>query len=52
MGRATFFIWHRRAGQRCLRLLEALEDETSIINVVVWPKVMEQYRKEVLGGRA
>ncbi|TPQ30755.1 error-prone DNA polymerase [Bradyrhizobium guangdongense] len=28
-----------------------LEDETGIANVVVWPKVMEQYRKEVMGAR-
>jgi error-prone DNA polymerase len=28
-----------------------LEDETGIANVVVWPKVMERYRKEVMGSR-
>jgi error-prone DNA polymerase len=28
-----------------------LEDETGIANVVVWPKVMERYRKEVMGAR-
>ncbi len=28
-----------------------LEDETGIANVVVWPKIMEQYRKEVMGAR-
>ncbi len=28
-----------------------LEDETGIANIVVWPKVMEQYRKEVMGAR-
>jgi error-prone DNA polymerase len=28
-----------------------LEDETSIANIVVWPKVMERYRKEVMGAR-
>ena len=28
-----------------------LEDETGIANVVVWPKVMEHYRKEVMGAR-
>ncbi|WP_156179580.1 error-prone DNA polymerase [Bradyrhizobium sp. LTSPM299] len=27
-----------------------LEDETGIANIVVWPKVMEQYRKEVMGA--
>jgi error-prone DNA polymerase len=28
-----------------------LEDETGIANIVVWPKVMEKYRKEVMGSR-
>ena len=28
-----------------------LEDETGIANIVVWPKVMEHYRKEVMGAR-
>ena len=28
-----------------------LEDETGIANIVVWPKVMERYRKEVMGSR-
>jgi len=28
-----------------------LEDETGIANIVVWPKVMEKFRKEVMGGR-
>jgi error-prone DNA polymerase len=27
-----------------------LEDETGIANIVVWPKVMEQYRKDVMGA--
>ncbi|MDO9295939.1 error-prone DNA polymerase [Bradyrhizobium sp.] len=28
-----------------------LEDETGIANIVVWPKVMEAFRKEVMGAR-
>jgi len=28
-----------------------LEDETGIANIVVWPKVMVQFRKEVMGAR-
>ncbi|MEH2470231.1 error-prone DNA polymerase [Nitrobacteraceae bacterium AZCC 2161] len=28
-----------------------LEDETGIANIVVWPQVMEQFRKEVMGAR-
>ncbi len=28
-----------------------LEDETGIANIVVWPKTMERFRKEVMGSR-
>ncbi len=28
-----------------------IEDETGIANVVVWPSLMERYRKEVMGSR-
>jgi len=28
-----------------------LEDESGIANIVVWPKVMERFRKEVMGSR-
>jgi error-prone DNA polymerase len=28
-----------------------LSDETGITNVVIWPKIMERYRKEVMGAR-
>jgi error-prone DNA polymerase len=28
-----------------------LSDETGIANVVVWPKIMERFRKEVMGSR-
>src|SRR5437868_13712187 len=28
-----------------------LEDETGIANIVVWPKAMERFRKEVMGAR-
>ncbi len=28
-----------------------IEDETGIANIVVWPKVFERYRKEVMGAR-
>jgi error-prone DNA polymerase len=28
-----------------------LEDETGIANIVVWPKIMERFRKEVMGAR-
>jgi error-prone DNA polymerase len=28
-----------------------IEDETGIANIVVWPAVLEQFRKEVMGAR-
>ena len=28
-----------------------LEDETGVSNIVVWPKIYEQYRRIVMGGR-
>jgi error-prone DNA polymerase len=28
-----------------------IEDETGIANIVVWPKIMAQFRKEVMGAR-
>lgn len=28
-----------------------IEDETGIANIVVWPKIMERFRKEVMGAR-
>ena len=28
-----------------------IEDETGVANIVVWPKVMEKFRKEVMGAR-
>ena len=28
-----------------------LEDETGTINVIVWPAIVEQQRREVLGAR-
>jgi error-prone DNA polymerase len=28
-----------------------LEDESGVSNVVVWPKMYEQYRRTVMGGR-
>jgi error-prone DNA polymerase len=28
-----------------------IEDETGIANIVVWPKTMERFRKEVMGAR-
>jgi error-prone DNA polymerase len=41
----------QRPGTASGVIFMTLEDETSIANIVVWPKLFEQYRAEVLGGR-
>jgi error-prone DNA polymerase len=41
----------QRPGSASGVVFMTLEDETGIANVVVWPKIMEQYRKEVMGAR-
>ncbi|MEM8935131.1 MAG: error-prone DNA polymerase [Pseudomonadota bacterium] len=32
-------------------IFTTLEDETGVANVIIWPKVFERYRREVLGAR-
>lgn len=32
-------------------IFATLEDETSIANIIVWPKIFEQFRRELLGAR-
>ena len=41
----------QRPGTASGVIFMTLEDETGIANVVVWPKVFEQFRREVLAGR-
>jgi len=46
---AVGLVTHRqRPGTASGVVFLSLEDETGIINVVVWPKLLERYRKEVL----
>jgi len=46
---AIGLVTHRqRPGTASGVVFMSLEDETGIINVVVWPKLLERYRKEVL----
>jgi len=48
---AAGLVTHRqRPGTASGVVFLSLEDETGIINVVVWPKLVEQYRREVLEG--
>ncbi len=41
----------QRPGTASGVIFMTIEDETGIANIVVWPKLFEQYRREVLGGR-
>ncbi|KPG01924.1 DNA polymerase, partial [Rhodopseudomonas sp. AAP120] len=52
--------WMRCAGVVLVRqrpgsangvIFMTIEDETGIANIVVWPAIMEKYRKEVMGAR-
>jgi error-prone DNA polymerase len=48
---AAGVVTHRqRPGTASGVVFLSLEDETGIVNVVVWPKLLERYRREVLGG--
>ncbi|QKK03339.1 MAG: error-prone DNA polymerase [Pseudomonadota bacterium] len=49
---AAGLVTHRqRPGTASGVIFLSLEDETGIINVIVWPKLAERYRREVLAGR-
>ena len=48
---AGVVLVRQRPGSASGVVFMTLEDETGIANVVVWPKIMEQYRKEVMGAR-
>jgi error-prone DNA polymerase len=48
---AGVVLVRQRPGSAKGVIFMTLEDETGIANVVVWPKVMEKYRKEVMGAR-
>lgn len=49
---AAGLVTHRqRPGTASGVVFLSLEDETGIINVIVWPKLVETYRREVLDGQ-
>jgi len=48
---AGLVLVRQRPGTASGVIFMTLEDETGIANIVVWPKLFEQYRREVLGGR-
>jgi error-prone DNA polymerase len=48
---AGIVLVRQRPGTSKGTVFMTIEDETGIANIVVWPKKMEQYRKEVMGAR-
>lgn len=44
-------ITRQRPGTASGVIFLTLEDETGVANVVVWKKIFEQFRREVMGGR-
>jgi len=49
---AIGLVTHRqRPGTASGVIFVSLEDETGLINVIVWPKLLERYRREVLESR-
>jgi error-prone DNA polymerase len=48
---AGLVLVRQRPGTASGVIFMTLEDETGIANIVVWPKVFERFRAEVLGGR-
>ena len=48
---AGLVLVRQRPGTASGVIFMTLEDDTGIANIVVWPKLFEEYRAQVLGGR-
>ena len=48
---AGLVLVRQRPGSASGVIFMTLEDETGVVNIVVWPRVLESYRKAVLGAR-
>ncbi|MFT3726352.1 MAG: error-prone DNA polymerase [Terricaulis sp.] len=48
---AGLVLVRQRPGTASGVIFMTLEDETGIANIVVWPRMFEEYRKQILGGR-
>jgi error-prone DNA polymerase len=51
MAAAGVVLVRQRPGSAKGVVFLTLEDETGVVNVVVWPKVFERYRPLIMGGR-
>ena len=48
---AGLVLVRQRPGSARGVIFMTLEDETGVLNVVVWPNILERYRRTILGGR-
>ena len=48
---AGLVLVRQRPGSAKGVIFMTLEDESGVVNVVVWPNILERYRRAVLGGR-
>ena len=48
---AGLVLVRQRPGSAKGVIFMTLEDETGVVNIVVWPNVLERFRRAVLGGR-
>lgn len=48
---AGLVLVRQRPGTAKGVIFATLEDETSIANIIIWPKVFERFRRELLGSR-
>jgi error-prone DNA polymerase len=52
LARASGLVTHRQRPETARGVVFiTLEDDTGTINVIVWPDLLERYRKEILGSR-
>ncbi len=48
---AGLVLVRQRPGSARGVIFMTLEDESGVVNVVVWPNILERYRRAILGGR-
>ncbi|HHG91252.1 MAG TPA: error-prone DNA polymerase [Devosia sp.] len=48
---AGLVLVRQRPGTASGVIFLTLEDETGVVNIIIWPKVFEKYRRQVLGAR-
>ena len=48
---AGIVLIRQRPGTASGVIFSTLEDETGVANIIIWPKIFEQYRRIVLGAR-